>query len=84
MPTDYLRFRRDALREELLERPSDPPVELLPLALEQRLVRRVLDERVLEQIGRLGQHPSLVEKLLAHRDRECLLELGLLHGGNRE
>ena len=46
-----LRLRLDGLRELSFQHLADPPVELLPLALDQRVIQRVLEQGVLEDVG---------------------------------
>ena len=43
-----------SIRVQLLDRMSDRAVQLLPALDEQALVRDVLDDGVLEDVGRLG------------------------------
>jgi len=53
----------EAIGIELFDRATDRAVELLPTLDEQALVGDVLDYRVLEDVGRLGQEPLLVDDL---------------------
>jgi len=47
---------------------------LLPSASQQRLVGRVLNQRVLERVGRPGQEPPLRHDLSLHELRQRLPE----------
>ena len=46
---------------------------LLPRALQQRLIGGVLDEGMLEQVGRLWRYPSLVEQFGLDQPDQALL-----------
>ena len=80
VPRDHLGRGRDALGEAFFQHLGDARVELLARALEQRLVRRVLDQRVLEGVGRRRRRAALVEQLGVHQLRQsgvqarCLLQ----------
>ena len=50
-------------RRALFEHLRDSGVELLALGLEQRLVGRVLDQGVLEAVGRLGRRAAAEDQL---------------------
>jgi hypothetical protein len=52
---NHLGLGGDALGEALLQHLGDARVQLLARALEQRLVRRLLDQRVLEGVRRRGR-----------------------------
>jgi hypothetical protein len=60
-------LRLDQLGKPCLQHLSNAPVVLLPRALEQRLIGRLLDEGMLEQIGSLRQRAALVEHLGLHQ-----------------
>src|SRR5438128_8701854 len=60
---EYLGLRLDGLGKSLGQHLRDLLMILLSRASEQRLVSRVLDERVLERVRGLGREPSLVEQL---------------------
>ena len=53
---------------------------LLARAPEQRLIGRVLDERVLERVGRLRREAPLHHHLGLHQLRQCRLECRRLQG----
>lgn len=48
---------------DLFDRDADRPMELASALFEQALIRHVLDERVLEDVRRLGRQPQLVDDL---------------------
>ena len=52
---------------------SNLPVILLPCALEERLIRCVLDERVFEEVARLLSYSPLIENLGLHQFDEVTL-----------
>ncbi|MGH7288625.1 MAG: hypothetical protein ACREI8_11470 [Myxococcota bacterium] len=60
---DPLGLRLHQVREALLQRLRDALVMTLARALEQRLVGRLLDQRMLEDEQRVGRSPALVEQL---------------------
>ena len=60
----------EALREDL----GHPPVQLTSPRPQQRLVGRLLHERVLEEIRRIGREPARVEQLRARELFERILE----------
>ena len=78
MPRDHLGLGRDALGEAFFQHLGDARVELLARALEQRLVRRVLDQRVLEGVGRRRRRAALVEQLGVHQLRQSGVEARFL------
>jgi hypothetical protein len=80
---DLLRLARHALGESLLERVRNAPVQFPALAREQRLVRRVLDQRVFEGVGRPGRKAPLVDELRLHQPPEPLAQRCLLDGRHR-
>ncbi len=55
---------------------------LLPRALEQRLVGRVLEQGVLERIGGVRRHPALVQYFGLHELRQAPFEPQLVQGGH--
>ena len=73
-----LRGRGETARQRL----GDLPVDLLALALEQRLVRRVLDESVLEQVPRLAAKALAIDELRLHQAPQLLLQRGLVVGAD--
>ena len=82
MPGHQLGLALDALGKPLDEHVHHPPVELLARALEQRLVRRHLHERVLERVRRLRRLAALKDDLRVDQPRELLAETCLLHPGD--
>ncbi len=62
----------DPLGEPLPQHVDDPPVELLARALEQRLVRRLLHERVLERVRRLRRLAAHEHQLRLDEARQPL------------
>ena len=58
-----LRPRLRDVGEALLEHPRDTSMQLLALGLEERLVRRVLDQRVLERVDGLGRRAAAEDQL---------------------
>ena len=69
--------------ELALERLCDARVDLLLRALEHRRVRRVADERVLEEVRRRLGPPLAVDELRGHQAIEVLLELVGFERGDR-
>ena len=61
---------------------DDASVELLARALEQRLVRRLLHERVLERVRRLRRLAALEDDLRADQPREPLAQARVFHPGD--
>jgi len=86
------------LRESLLEDARDSAMQLLAAGLEQRLIRDVLDQGVLEAVGDLGQRAvaedqlgsnQFVEsalqpvfRLAGHGDEQLIRELAPDHGAD--
>src|SRR6266566_5085101 len=66
-------LRLGGLGEALGQHLSNALVVLLPGALEQRLVGRILDERVLERVGRLRWESPLRDDLCLYQLRQCPL-----------
>src|SRR5205823_6022522 len=58
------------LREALRQHLCDPLMVLTPPALEQRLVRCLLYERMLEHIGGVRRYTARVKKLGTHQARQ--------------
>ena len=67
-----------SLWELCLQHLCNALVILLPRALEQRLIGRLLDEGMLEQIRGLWWHTALVEQLGLHQARQGLLECSIV------
>jgi hypothetical protein len=64
----------DRLRKLGFQCGGDALVVLLAGALQQRLIRRILDEGVLEAVGRLWRGPLFVEELGCDKLVESLLQ----------
>src|ERR1700730_959450 len=64
------------------ERFGDPRVQLLPSAAKQAVVRRVLDQRVLETVNRVGRCTTLERQLRGDEPAESGLQLVLVKTGN--
>jgi hypothetical protein len=54
---------RQPIAIQLLDRGPDRPVQLLAAAHQEAVVSNVLDYGVLEDVGRFGDHPQLVDNL---------------------
>ena len=78
MPRHHLRLRRPAgaLGDQ---RRHYPPVKLPPRSLQERLVRRLLHERVLEGVGRTRRLPAREEDLRLHEPPELVSQRRLSH-----
>ena len=48
---------------ERLDRPDNPGVEGAPTLLQEAAVGHLVGERVLERVGRIREHPRLVQEL---------------------
>ncbi len=70
-----LRMGFDRLRESRFQELSHLQVVLLPGALEQRLICRILNERMFEDVTRAWRATALIQQLVPHQ----LLEPGLQH-----
>ena len=55
---------------------------VLPGTLEERLIRRLLDEGMLEQVRGLWQRAALVEHLSPYELHQAAPQLQLIHGGH--
>ena len=60
--------------EELFKRLADLAVQFSPALLEQTVVRRLLNQRVLEHIFQLGQTPSFLDQLRPLQDGQVRVE----------
>src|SRR5207253_189061 len=60
-----------------------PPVKLPPRSLQERLVRRLLHERVLEGVGRTRRLPAREEDLRLHEPPELVAQRRLSHPHDR-
>ena len=69
-----LRLGLGGLREARCQDLRNALVILLPGALEQRLIGRILDEGVLEHVGGLGRGAALVEELGLHELMQLALQ----------
>ncbi len=61
---------------------GDPPVKLLPSTDQERLICRVLDERMSERVLRVWRNPRLGQYLASHELLELRPQIGLAHGRN--
>ena len=57
-------------------------MQLLPVATQQRLVSRFLNERMFEVIDGLRRHAALIQYLGLDQARQCLLQRYCVEGGN--
>ena len=83
MMGDHSRFLVRPFGKTISDDFGDPLVQLLPAALQKRGVGGVLDERVLEDVGRLRRRAAAVDQLGRHELAECVLQWGTLDGRNR-
>src|SRR5947209_5973284 len=79
---EQLRPRLGGLRESRFQRLADPAVELLALALDQRVVQRIFKKGVLEKIRATGRSALLIKDLRLHQFRQLDLERRLVHRRN--
>ena len=68
------RLRARHLGKAILQQLCHPLVILLAGAFQQRLVGRILDQRMLEQIARARRAAALVEQLVSHELAETALQ----------
>ena len=68
------------VREPLRQGAGDLFVVLAAPALEERLIRRVTDQRVFERIAGVGQHAVLEQEFGAHQFGQSLAEFGFGYG----
>ena len=68
------------VREPVRQGPGDLLVVLAAPALEERLIRRVADQRVFERVAGVGQHAMLEQEFGAHQFGQSLAQFGLGHG----
>ena len=73
----------NALGEALPERVGDPRVELLAAAAQERLIGRLLDQRVLEGVGRLRRSAAAQEHPRAHQPIEAVAQRRLVQVRDR-
>ena len=76
MPSQHLRPGLGDVREPLFQHLGDPGMQLLAPRLEERLVGRVLDQGVLEAVGRLGRRAAAEDQLGADQLFEGIVQLG--------
>ena len=77
---EQLRPRLGGLRELRFQHLGDPPVELLPLSLDQRVVQRVFEQGVLEDVSAAGRPALRVQDLRLHQLGQFRLERRLVQG----
>jgi len=78
-----LRAGLDRVGEAAFEQFGDLAVILLAGAPQQRLVGRVLDQRMLEHVARTRRPPALVEQLGLDQAAEHVAQARLVEGGDR-
>ena len=83
VPRDDLGLGPDALGEAFLQHLGDARVQLLARALEQRLVRRLLDQRMLEDVGGRGRLPAREEDFGIDQARQPVAQGGLVEPRHR-
>jgi len=79
---EVLRPRKGGLRELRFEHLGDQPVELLPLPFSQRVLQRVFEEGVLENVGAAGRMPLRVQDLQLNQLGQLRLECGFVPRGD--
>ncbi len=79
----HLRFGDPDVRELRLDHVGDLGVQLLPAALQQQVVGRVLHERVLESVDGVRRRATTEGQSGGGQLRERIIELGLRHRHNR-
>ena len=75
---EQLRLRLGGLRELRFQHVGDPPMELLALSLDQRVVQGVLEQRVLEDVTAAGRPALRVQDLRLHQLRQFALQRRLV------
>ena len=75
---EQLRPRLGRLREMRFQHVGDPPMKLLALSLDQRVVQRVLEQRVLEDVTAAGRPALRVQDLRLHQLRQFALQRPLV------
>src|SRR5439155_23893732 len=73
----HLRLRLGRVAESLGQHAGDRAVQLAAATLQERSIGRVLDERVLEDVGRLRGKPTRVEQLRVGQPHQRRLKFGL-------
>jgi hypothetical protein len=83
MPSQYFRPDPAGVRHLLFERFGDTCVQLLAPRREERLICSVLDQRVLEGIGRFGRHAAAEDELGVRQLLKGGGEIGFGEGRDR-
>jgi hypothetical protein len=83
MMGDEFRLGRRDRRELSAQGIGDLPVQDLPPAPEQGFVGRVLDQRVLEGVARIGRHARAEQQLRLFELRQCRAQRRLVAAGDR-
>ena len=76
----HFRFVFSHLREPFLQRRSDLEMELLAPGLQQRLVCRVLHQRMLELIGHVRREAAPIDQPRRRQLRQRIVERHLVEG----
>jgi len=79
VPRHHLGLGRDPLRKKLPECVGHARVQLLACSLEQRFVRRFLDQRVLEGVRGRRRFTACEKDVRVDQPREPLAERGIVH-----
>ena len=80
---DEFRLGRRDRRELIAQGIGDLPVQDLPPALEQGFVGRVLNQRVLEGVARIGRRAGAEQQLDFFELRQCGAQCRLVAAGDR-
>jgi hypothetical protein len=83
MMRERFRLRRRVIRELIAQGPGDAAVQRLAAAFEQVLVRRVLDQRVLEAISGVRRQAFDQENIGLGEPLQRLLQWRILHARDR-
>ena len=81
--SEQLRHRFHGVRKAVGEGARDGDVQLATAAPEERAVRRVANERVLEDVGCIRRESPSVEQLGVHQAGESLVEIRHRRSGDR-
>ena len=73
----------ETLGMERLDFDPRPLVQVAPPALEQRLIRRILDQGVLELVGRLGRDAARIDEFRVCELRQRGLQFRFAHSCDR-
>ena len=79
---DQLRRRLDRLRGSRLQNFGDPPVEVLSLLLDQRVVQGLFEQGVLEDVSASGRAALGIQDVGLDQLAQLVLEKRLVHGGD--